>query len=73
MGSIHATNARFYSTLPLIWSDGPIKILDLQIMPQLEEIIHINFEIVKDRVRQTLASWKNRSLTPVGKIQIINT
>lgn len=73
MGSIRNSNAKFYSQLPLIWSDGPIKILGILIHNDMQEMIKINYHNMLDKVQNICKMWAGRTLTPVGKIQIINT
>lgn len=72
MGSIKFTNAQLYSMFPLHWSDGPIRILGVDIFPTWQETIQKNFDEIITKVKNTFSSWKFRSLTPIGKIQIIN-
>lgn len=73
LGSIRNTDAKFYSQLPLHWSDGPIKILGLLISPDYNETIHANYQGTLQKIKNTLNTWKARDLSPIGKIQIVNT
>lgn len=73
MGSIRNTNARFYSQLPLHWSDGPIKVLGLMIYNSWQNTSENAYQSIFGKIENTLNSWKWRSLTPIGKIQIVNS
>lgn len=73
VGSLHRSNAMFYSTLPLKWSDGPIKILGLWIHPQCEQTVSLNYDHMLDKMNSLLQVWSTRMLTPIGKIQIVNS
>lgn len=72
LGSIRNTDAKFYSQLPLHWSDGPVKVLGINIFSSWEETSANNYKCTLDKVENTLKTWGARSLTPIGKIQIIN-
>lgn len=73
MGSIKYTDARFYSNFPLQWSDGPIKVLGIDIYSSWHETLENNFDNILQKAKNTLNSWHHRSLTPIGKIQVVNT
>lgn len=72
IGSLRNTDARFYTEFPLIWSDGPIKILGIDVYPTMQQIVNNNYDKILEKAGNVLTMWKNRSLTPVGKIQVIN-
>lgn len=73
MGSIRSSNAKFYSHLPLQWSDGPVKVLGMEIFPSWKESAIKNYEGVVRKAENTFKVWKWRSLTPLGKIHIVNS
>lgn len=73
IGSLQKTDARFISTLPLKWSDGPIKILGTWISPSYETMIHINYDDMLQGAASIFRIWDTRSLSLLGKIQIVNS
>ena len=73
IGSLVGTDAKWYSRFPLIWSDGPIKILGVNFFPKTEETVQTNYQNKLEKVKNILKVWTNRSLTLIGKVQIVNT
>ena len=73
IGSLRNTDASFYSRLPLHWSDGPIKILGIQICTDREQMIKINYNEVLDKIGNIYKVWRTRALMPMGKIQVYNS
>ena len=72
IGSLQNSDAQIFTRFPLIWSDGPIKILGIDIHPDHEVKISTNYEKIKNKVVNLLRAWNRRSLTVLGKIQIVN-
>ena len=58
---------------PLFWSDGPIKILGIEIDTNWEHTHYLNYDCALVKMEGILNSWHNRILTPIGKIMVINT
>lgn len=73
MGSIRYTDARFYTTFPLIWSDGPVKVLGVEIYDTWQKTVDNGYNDILMKVANVFKIWNNRSLTPVRKIQVVNT
>lgn len=73
MGSIKYTNAQFYSRFPLLWSDGPLKILGIYIDNDINKMMELNYNTMFDKFNNVCMMWQGRSLTPIGKIQIVNS
>ena len=44
IGALRKTDAQFYSELPLQWSDGPFKILGIDITADLQETANLNYK-----------------------------
>lgn len=72
IGSLYKTNAKFYSDLPLKWSDGPIRVLGMYVHPQYTRLLELNYDDILLKVENLFHVWNTRSLTPVGKITVIN-
>ena len=73
IGSLHHTNAMWYSDLPLKWSDGPVKILGLNVFPKLSQTCDVNYSNALAKSANILARWSNRDLSLIGKRHIVNT
>lgn len=73
LGSLRHSDAKFITTLPLKWSDGPLKILGTLITPNYANMVKINFDLILLNVEGLLKSWETRGLTLIGKIQVINS
>ena len=73
LGLAAKTNARIYSKLPLIWSDGPVKILGMWIDPDIQTIIKLNHENALKKVEGIFKLWSQRSLSLIGKVLVVNT
>ena len=72
ISSLRNSCAEYYSNRPLIWSDT-VKILGIKIYPKISDTITNNYDILFDKMLKVMNNWSNRSLTVLGKIQIINT
>ena len=73
IGSLRNRNARYYSELPLFWTDGPIKILGIWVLANRNEMFNRNWSDTMNKAENILRLWRKRSLTLLGKIMIINT
>ena len=73
IGSLRNTNARYYSELPLFWTDGPIKILGIWVLANRNEMLNRNWSDTMNKAENILRLWRRRSLTLLGNIMIINT
>ena len=73
IGSLRKTDAKFYTTLPLTWSDGPVKILGIQFYSDLKlrDEVNKNHDLLP-KIEAVYKSWKHRSVNLLGKIQVIN-
>ena len=73
IGSLRHTDASFYSNLPLTWSDGPIKILGVEISNNAVDTSKINYDILINKLVNVTKAWEHRDLTLIGKIQVCNS
>ena len=72
-GSIKHSNAKFYSDRQLNWTNEPIKVLGIWIDHNEDECAKINYEKLINKSRAILAQWSKRSLSLIGKIEIVNS
>ena len=74
IGSIRDSDATFYTTKPLKWSDtGSISLLGVTISVDKDELINANYTQVIERIKDKVDMWKKRNLTIFGRILIIKT
>ena len=57
MGSLNKTNAQFYSRLSLTWSDGPIKILGMEVCVDIKNTAKINYQDLINKMDQVMGQW----------------
>ena len=72
VGSLRYSDAKFYSHLPLTWSDGPIKILGIEFTASIQQTTERNYEKLYNKIESIMCTWSSRELTILGKIQICN-
>ena len=68
IGSLKYTDAKLYSDLPLKWSDGPVRILGLDIYSQTELTIKRNYESILNKAKTQFDTWRVRNLSLIGKM-----
>ena len=73
VGSLRHTTAKWYSSLPIKWSDGSMKILGLSVHPTLHETICKNYELALNKAENLCKIWTSRGLSLVGKVCVVNT
>ena len=73
IGSIHNTNAMFYTQPQLAWTNEPVNILGIHVCCDEKTMVEINYRPLISKVKQILLSWSNRSLSLLGKVLIINS
>ena len=73
VGPHRHTEARFYTLKKLIWSTGSIKILGIDIHPDIEMLQEQNYNTILPKVEEILHTWSKRQLTTIGRITIINS
>ena len=70
--SVRKSNAKYYVDKQIQWSDK-IKVLGIEIYPEIEKTVEKNYAKLLDKIRNVLSSWQHRTLTMLGKIQVVNT
>ena len=72
MGSIHNTEAKYYTEAGVVWSNEPINVLGVRIGVE-DNILELNYDNLVKKTRDTLNAWENRGLCLHGKVCVINT
>ena len=72
LGSARNSIAKWYTGKTLNWTDDPIDMLGIKVSHSDSEMIQLNIDPILQKARATLALWKQRGLSLIGKILIIN-
>ena len=71
-GSLRDNDPKYYSEKPLQWSTGT-KVLGIDVHTNKDIMLTKNFNVLLDKMQKVLNVWKARSLTLIGRTQVINT
>ena len=72
IGSLRNSDAMIYTTKPIKWSDGDINMLGVTIRNSPHQN-NVGFDSIIDKMANVASIWYYRTLTIIGKIEIINT
>ena len=73
IGSLKNSNIRYMRDENFVWNPGTWKILGIWFSTDTHTIVAKNYENKLYEIRNILSKWKQRKLTPYGKITIIKT
>ena len=73
VGSLHNSDAQFYTQNNLKWSDDSIEMLGVLIPSDGSNVDNKNVDQILVKIRQTCNKWMNRKSSLMGKILIVNT
>ena len=73
LGSAKDTNAQYYTVKRLMWSNEPLKMLGVMICENGDQLFKLNYEPLLEKVEQIIKQWKNRGLTLMGKVLLVNS
>ena len=73
LGPFKDSDAKYYTLRQLYWSPGPIKILGYEIATDIQTTYRENYTKLLEKADSIINSWENRSLTPIGKITVVNS
>ena len=71
IGSLRHSDACLYNMKQFAWSNKDINVLGVTIAH--EDILMKNYNGIIEKARKVLQAWHNRSLTLMGKVQVVNT
>ena len=72
VGSLSNTDAKFYSSRRVKWTNEPITVLGIKVTNERNQFVKINIEPLVEKARQTLLTWRVRGLSLIGKVVVIN-
>ena len=73
LGSLKDADAKYYTTRKLNWCGDAINVLGVHLNSDLKEAFKINYEPLIVKADSILKGWTKRTLSLVGKIQVINS
>ena len=73
MGSLRKTDAKWHTKLGLRWDISSINILGVNVSFDASKYHQLNYEDMVKKITATIGAWKNRGLTLMGKVLIINS
>ena len=73
IGSRKNSGIRFLRDKNFCWDPGIFKVLGVKFTTNIEQISNLNFENKIQEIKQLLASWNRRLITPFGKITVLKT
>ena len=72
VGPFTDSEAKCYTLRQLFWSPGPIRILGIMIYPDRQVMYEENFLKPLEKIKDTIAAWKLRTTTLIGRIIVVN-
>ena len=72
MGSMARSDAMLYTQSPIAWTNDSINVLGINVSTSADVIMK-NYDSSVQKVTVTLQQWENRSLSLIGKVNVINT
>ena len=73
IGSAQKSNARHYTAQEMKWTNEGINVLGVNICPDETQLLRKNYNSILEKVNNVLTQWAKRSLSLLGKVNIINT
>ena len=73
MGSIHGSNAKFYSAKKIKWTNNPVNLLGYWLSTNETETYDLNFKPLLQKAENITRMWCHRDLSLFGRILVLNT
>ena len=73
IGTIKNCSSAFYTKRPLAWCNDSINVLGVQVSNDAKELNHLNYTQIVRKAEMTLNKWKDRNLSLIGKVLIVNS
>ena len=73
LGSQKNSNIRYMRDKNFIWDPGTFKVLGIMFSTNVSSIVSINYQGKLCAMKNIMAMWRNRNVTPYGKIIVIKT
>ena len=73
IGALEGTNAELYTQKHFAWHDPPVKTLGFTICTNARQMAQENISLLIEKVHTVLNLWRNRELTLVSRVLVVNT
>ena len=74
VGTLAGTDAQVYTQKNYLWSNEPMDTLGVKLdCSDNSQVIELNYKNVRDKLLNICNDWYNRSLSLIGKVQVVNT
>ena len=73
IGSIANSSEKLRTKYQLNWITGPTKILGIWIHVDRKIMLDLNYSPLLQKVRDIITMWRYRTMSPIGKVQVINS
>ena len=73
IGSLQSSCAKFYSETELNWTEKDINVLGIEVSNDINTCTEANYQKVISKAKATMKCWKDRSLSLIGKVLLINS
>lgn len=73
VGSLANTCARIFTRKPFLWTNGPIKVLGIDIMNDTQSMHRCNLQDLLKSMQRRCELWKYRGISLMGKIVVVNS
>ena len=73
IGALRNSNAMLYTAKKITWTNGPIKVLGVNVVSNMDSVLDTNYEPTINKITTIFKRWSARNLSLIGKINIVNT
>ena len=73
IGSLRFAQAKLYTKNQVEWTNEELYVLGITITHDVKQTLKKNYEPIIQKVVSTLKKWRNRNLSLIGKVLIVNT
>ena len=73
IGSLRDTDAQLVTVNKIKWTNNPINVLGITVAGSEETTMKLNYEAILVKVKAVLKAWACRTLSLIGKINIVNS
>ena len=73
IGSLANTESKLITAEQIKWTNNPINVLGITVTQTEEELLMLNYQDILEKVKAILKAWSCRTLSLIGKINVVNT
>ena len=72
LGPLRDTDPKYYTMKQMSWTKKEIRILGVDIHPNVEQMINVNYMKLFKELEKIIEKWEHRKLTVMGRIVLVN-